>query len=109
MKISLANRNKKRKKRGKASLEAIEKNRLGHLGQVAWNKGRPWSPEEKAKCGGKAVLCIELNTIYRTAHEAGADLGIDFSSICKCRRGKVKTAGGYHWMPISENEVSNNE
>lgn len=108
LKISLANRNKTHKKRGKASLDAIEKNRLGHLGQVPWNKGRPWSPDERAKCGGKAVLCVELNVAYKTAHEASADLGIDFSSICKCRRGEVKTAGGYHWIPVFGDEVSDN-
>ena len=43
------------------------------------------------------VKCVELNRIYRTAHEASKELGIDFSSICKCRRGEAKTAGGYHW------------
>lgn len=62
-----------------------------------WNKGRSWSAEERAKCGGKMVKCVELNRIYRTAHEASKELGIDFSSICKCRRGEAKTAGGYHW------------
>lgn len=43
-------------------------------------------------------MCVELNKIYRTAHEAGEDLGIDFSSICKCVKGKAKTVGGYHWI-----------
>lgn len=107
-KISIANSGKVRKKRGKATPEAVEKNRLGHLGQTPWNKGRPWSKNEKAKCGGKAVLCVELNIVYGSAHEASADLKIDFSSICKCRRGKVKTAGGYHWRPACETEVYNN-
>lgn len=101
-KISEANKGKTRKKRGKMSLENIEKNRIGHFGQTPWNKGRPWSPEEKAKCGGKPVKCIELNKIYRSAHEAGESLNIDFSSICKCTNGKAKTAGGYHWILAEE-------
>ena len=80
----------------KMSKEAIEKNRKAHLGQPAWNKGRPWSEEERANIG-KAVLCVELGIIYPTARDAGRKLGIDPSSIAKCRRGKKKTAGGYHW------------
>lgn len=96
-KISIANSGKSRRKRGRMSAENIEKNRQAHLGQIPWNKGRSWNPDEKAKCNGKAVYCIELNKTYRTAHEASAELGIDFSSICKCAKGKVKRAGGYHW------------
>lgn len=97
-KISIANKGKPNKNKGcKMSPEVRQKNSACHLGQKAWNKGRAWSAEEKAKCGGKMVKCVELNRIYRTAHEASTELGIDFSSICKCRRGKAKTAGGYHW------------
>lgn len=97
-KISESQKGKVSPKKGtKATPEQIEKNRLSHIGQKAWNKGRSWSAEERAKCGGKMVKCVELNRIYRTAHEASKELGIDFSSICKCRRGEAKTAGGYHW------------
>lgn len=78
------------------------KNSLSHKGQTPWNKGKPWSAEEKAKCNGKRVLCIETSTIYRTAHEASKELSIDFSSICKCCRGTAKRAGGYHWQYMEE-------
>lgn len=100
-KISEAKKGKSQRKGYKMSAESIEKNRLGHIGQKAWNKGKKWSAEEKAKFGGKAVKCIELNKIYRTAHEASKDLGIDYSSICKCRRGLAKKAGGYHWVGVN--------
>jgi group I intron endonuclease len=100
-KISIANKGKPNKHKGcKMSAESKQKNSICHLGQKAWNKGRSWSAEERAKCGGKGVKCVELNRIYRTAHEAGLELGVDFSSICKCRRGKAKTAGGYHWEEV---------
>lgn len=102
-KISESNKGKvSPNKNKKMSVEQIEKNRKSHLGQVAWNKGRSWTDEEKAKCGGKAVKCVETGVIYSTAHKASRELGIDFSSICKCRRGKAKTAGGYHWIAVGE-------
>jgi hypothetical protein len=101
-KISIANKGKKRAKGWKMTEEQREKNRLCHLGQIPWNKGKTWSDEEKAKFGGKSVYCVELDKVYRTAHEASKDLHIDFSSICKCARGKVKRAGGYHWKYLEE-------
>lgn len=84
----------------KATEEQIEKNRKSHIGQKPWNLGREWTEEEKAMCGGKAVLCVETNRVYRSAHEASRELSIDFSSICKCRSGKSKTAGGFHWKEV---------
>lgn len=97
-KISLSKKGKPTGRRGiKMTPEQIEKNRLSHIGQRAWNKGRSWTREERAKCNGKAVICIETGVEYLTAHEAAIDTKTDFSSICKCCRGKVKTVGGYHW------------
>lgn len=102
-KIGDSKRGKPSPKKGlKMTKEQIEKNRLSHLGQKAWNKGRPWTDEEKAKCNGKAVICVETGKLYRTAHEASRETGVDFSSICKCRRGKVKTAGGFHWVSVKD-------
>jgi hypothetical protein len=107
-KISQSKKGKESPLRGKKmSEEAIKINSISHIGQKAWNKGRPWTDEEKAKCGGKAVVCVELNKVYRTAHEAGKDLNLDFSSICKCVKGKVKTVGGYHWKSAEEWELPN--
>lgn len=87
----------KSRKGKKQTPEQIEKNRIGHLGQKAWNKGIPWSAEMKARCGGKAVVCIETGLEYRTAHEAANAFGLDYSSIAKCCRGGQKTCGGYRW------------
>jgi group I intron endonuclease len=85
--------------------ELVEKNRISHLGQPAWNKGKPWSDEMKAKCGGKSVTCVETGKVYRTAHEAAKENGLDFSSVCKCCRGKSNTCGGYHWKWTEEDAV----
>ena len=52
--------------------------------------------------GGKPVICIELNTIYPSASEAGKCLNLDPSSINKVCRGERKKAGGYHWEHVVE-------
>lgn len=102
-KISFANTGKSSPMKGKKmSPENVKKNSECHKGLTPWNKGRTWNPEEKAKCNGKAVKCVETGVVYRTAHEASRELGIDFSSICKCRIGKAKKAGGYHWADAEE-------
>lgn len=103
-KISKSKIGKKSSKKGcKLTSEQIEKNRMSHLGQVPWNKGKIWSKSEKARFGGKAIKCVELNKVFRSAHEASEELNIDFSSICKCRRGTQKTAGRYHFIPMEDN------
>ena len=43
------------------------------------------------------VYCFELDKTFYGAMEAGRELGIDNSSISKCCKGQLKTAGGYHW------------
>ena len=102
-KISEAQKGRVSPKKGtKATPEQIEKNRLAHIGQKAWNKGRPWTDEERAKCNGKAVVCVETKVVYRTAHEANRLTGINFSSICKCCKGTTKTAGGFRWEYAEE-------
>ena len=98
-KISASKKGKPSPKKGiKMTEEQIRKNSESHKGQRAWNKGRPWTAEEKAKCGGKQVLCVETGIVYQTMHEAKNETGISVSAICSCCKGKLKTAGGYHWM-----------
>ena len=46
----------------------------------------------------RAVECVELKKIYSCAKEAGKELNIDNSDIGKACKGKLKTAGGYHWQ-----------
>lgn len=97
-KISESQKGKVSPKKGtKATPEQIEKNRLSHIGQKPWNKGKQWKDEEKAKFGGKEVVCIETGRVYSTMHEAAKETGANVSSICSCCKGKANTAGGLHW------------
>ena len=101
-KISKKNRGRPGVWKGKKmTQEQIAANSRGHMGQIPWNKGRPWTDEEKAKCNGKSVLCVETNTVYRTMHEAAKRTGVYLNGICQCCKGKGKTAGGYHWKYCS--------
>ena len=107
LKNSIAHKGKPSNRKGcKMTPEQIEVNRVSHLGITPWNKGKRWSKEERAKFGGKRVLCVETGKTYRTAHEAGEELGLDFSSICACCRGKSKRCGGFHWKYAEEWELT---
>lgn len=45
----------------------------------------------------KKVRCIEKDVIYEALREAERQLGIPATNISKACKGKIKTAGGYHW------------
>ena len=47
------------------------------------------------------VICIELNKRYDTITDASIELNINNGTIGQCCRGKLKTAGGYHWKYAS--------
>ena len=53
--------------------------------------------QRAAAARSKKVRCIETGIVYPGASEAARQTGIDKSSISKCCRGKLKTAGGFHW------------
>lgn len=48
----------------------------------------------------KKVICIETQKIYESLKEAEKDCTVTASCISHCCRGKIKTAGGYHWKFI---------
>lgn len=54
--------------------------------------GRP-----SARKNLNSVVCIDLNTIFDNASEAGKTLGLDSGAILKCCRGERKICGGYRW------------
>ena len=45
----------------------------------------------------KKVRCIAKDVIYDALREAERQLGIPATNISKACKGKIKTAGGYHW------------
>lgn len=53
------------------------------------------------------VYCVELDTLFKDATDAGKKLDIDGSAILKVCQEKRKTCGGYHWNFINlENKIS---
>ena len=63
-------------------------------------------PIDRSYCSQK-VLCVETGKIYESQLSAAKDIGLKSSAgISKCCTGERKTAGGYHWRYIREN---NNE
>lgn len=57
--------------------------------------------ERAAKAEGRPVEQLDadgnlLATFY-SMHDAGGLLGVSYTSISKCCRGRLKTAGGYKW------------
>lgn len=46
---------------------------------------------------GKKARCIETGAIYRSAAEAGREIGLSHNSVSQAARGVNHTAGGYRW------------
>lgn len=79
-------------------------------------KGRKFSEEtikKMAESKKKPVYSIDkesgLITYWESAKEAGRVLGIDPSSITRCCKGKVKSAGGFYWQYSDSEEVANEQ
>jgi hypothetical protein len=53
----------------------------------------------------KKIKCIETDMIYESARQAGQALNISYKTISKCINGKAKSAGGYHFIAISESDI----
>lgn len=58
--------------------------------------GKHHTEETKRKIS-KPVICVETGKQYYSVTEAGKDTKVDKSSIVKCCKGKIKSAGGLHW------------
>lgn len=56
------------------------------------------STENKNNGISKQILCVDTNIVYQSAMEAERQTGINHSSIIKCCKGKLKTAGKLHWQ-----------
>ena len=48
--------------------------------------------------GNKGVVCVETGEIFSSIRQASKSSNVDFSNIAKCCKGKLNTAGGYHWQ-----------
>ena len=45
----------------------------------------------------KAVYCVELDKTFDSIREAERQTNISHGNISSCCKGKLNTAGGYHW------------
>ena len=50
------------------------------------------------------VYCIELNRTFDSTREVETELGINHTSVGDVCKGKRKTAGGYHWRYVNEQQ-----
>lgn len=96
----------------KQTPEHREKNRIGHLGQPSYWKGKhlPESAKEKlrkpkteehkrklSEAKSIPVICVETGEYFKSGKEAGEAMGISRGSIAYAVKGQRHTAGGYHW------------
>lgn len=89
----------------KVSEETRLKQRLAHLGQIAWNKGIPRTKAERhlmsKSHGGKPFLCLNNKKTYFTLREATEDLNLPsakLNDIWKVLNGRRKSVSGYSFM-----------
>lgn len=52
----------------------------------------------------KKVLCVETGAVYSSTQQAQRETGIYRSNISSCCLGKSKTAGGYHWKFVKDED-----
>lgn len=59
----------------------------------------------------KPVICIETNTYYKSAAEAGRQFSLNSLNLRKLCNGtsKAHTFGGYHWRWATEEEIKENQ
>jgi len=80
--------------------ERLEKQRLTHLGQKAWNKGIPPTQELLRKIS-KPVIQLDRDNKqlqrWPSISNAARTLGLDMSSIVNCCKGNRETHGNFKW------------
>ena len=55
-----------------------------------------FSPE-KIKTSNKRVMCVQTGEVFDSIKEASVKYVINIANICACCKGRIKSAGGYHW------------
>lgn len=46
------------------------------------------------------IVCCETNVIYESMTDASTKTGIPLSNISACCKGRLKSAGGFHWKLV---------
>lgn len=98
------------------SKESIEKMKASHKGHIPWNKGKTYEEqfgEEKAKelkqkCINNAYRVDQIDKItgevlhqWDCSKDAARELGLEYTNINKCAKGRYKTAFGYIWKRVA--------
>lgn len=55
------------------------------------------------------VRCVETGEVFADCADAAAAVGVNRYGINSCLLGYQKTAGGYHWERVIENEETEEE
>lgn len=97
----------------KRSPEAIKRISDGHLGQVAWNKGKTgiYSEEHLKRMSEsrkgiptkkrKPILCITNNIIYPSLMTAAESLGLNYRLVSLVALGHRSHTGGYKFKYVT--------
>ena len=96
--------------------ETIRKIIEANKGKPAYNKGKTYDElftPEKAKwlrehAINNAVKTVQMDLdgniikVWNSAKEASRELGIEYTGICKCRKGEFKTYHNFIWKPYTD-------
>lgn len=52
---------------------------------------------DKIRTSNKRVMCVETGEVFDSIKEASVKYVINISNICACCKGRIKSAGGYHF------------
>ena len=102
--------------KGKPQVNHINRNRKNNnVNNLEWATGsenqRHWrdqfdNPPINTAKWSKAVRCVETGEEYESLLDASRKMGINYSGICRVvkRIPRYRTAGGYHWELVDEND-----
>ena len=80
-----------------------------HMSEAAHKRRVPCSEEKKKILSAayphkRKIYCKETGVVYESIHECSRQLNVTATNICKVCRGKLSTAGGYHFKYYDSEE-----
>ncbi len=70
---------------------------------------KQWADEERLKLIKKPIICIDTGKIFDSVKSAAASVGVTHSAISAVLNGRVKTAGGYRWNYLNQDDKPSEE
>ena len=65
--------------------------------------------ENRGLVNNVAVVCIETGIVYESMHAAAESIGLQPANISSVCMGRSRTAGGYHWRRVTDEEIDNRD